>query len=450
MAAGGGRGKIHARDPQGRHADAGEATAINHAASGSIRPLLLPHFSAIAHLLIVAGDVTKYQRAASRTLPGRILPHQQGAFPMKITARTVTALKLPKDRNDAIYFDDDMPGFGLRLRISGQQVRRSWVAQYRSLGRTRRVLLGSAEILGAEQARAAAKKVLARVTLGHDPQAEKAARRQKDAHSLKGVVGDYLAFKQTTVRPRTYAEIARYLTGHFFQPLHNVPIDQIARRDVAARLTKITTENGSITASRARIALSGFYAWAMGQGLAESNPIVGTTRPQEAKPRDRVLSDAELAAIWNACDDDAFGKVIKLLILTGARRAEVGGMRWSEIDFERGVWVIPAERVKNGRQHTLPLTSLAMSIIQSVPKRIDRDHLFGTHSDAGLSHWHQKAELDQRLSIKPWRVHDLRRTCATGMADIGTAPHVVEQILNHQSGHRAGVGGIYNRSSYAA
>jgi integrase len=367
---------------------------------------------------------------------------------MKITARTVAGLKLPRDKNDAIYFDDDMPGFGIRLRISGQQVRRSWVAQYRSFGRTRRVLLGSAEILGAEQARAAAKKVLARVTLGHDPQAEKAARRQKDTHSLKGVVGDYLAFKQKTVRPRTYAEIVRYLTGHFFKPLHNVPIDQITRRDVAARLTKITTESGSITASRARIALSGFYAWAMGQGLAESNPVIGTTRPQEAKPRDRVLSDAELAAIWNACDDDAFGKVIKLLVLTGARRAEVGGMRWSEIGFERGVWVIPAERVKNGRQHTLPLTPLAISIIQSVPRRIGRDHLFGTRSDGGLSHWHQKAELDQRLTIKPWRVHDLRRTLATRLCDLGTAPHVVEQILNQQSGHRAGVVGIYNRSSY--
>jgi integrase len=238
------------------------------------------------------------------------------------------------------------------------------------------------------------------------------------------------------------------LTGHFFKPLHNIPIDQITRKDVAARLTKITLENGSITASRARIALSGFYAWAMGQGLAEANPVIGTTRPQEAKPRERVLDDDELARVWKACSDDAFGKVIRLLILTGARRAEVGGMRWSELDFERGTWVIPAERVKNGRQHTLPLTPLAISIIESVPRRVGRDHLFGTRSDGGLSHWHAKAELDQRLTIKPWRVHDLRRTLATRLCDLGIAPHVVEQILNHQSGHRAGIVGVYNRSSY--
>jgi hypothetical protein len=119
---------------------------------------------------------------------------------MKITARTIAGLKLPGGKNDAIYFDDDMPGFGIRLRVSGAQVRRSWVAQYRSFGRTRRVLLGSAEILGAEQARAAAKKVLARVTLGHDPQAEKATRRQKDTHSLKGIVGDCRPRRHTAFR----------------------------------------------------------------------------------------------------------------------------------------------------------------------------------------------------------------------------------------------------------
>jgi integrase len=207
-------------------------------------------------------------------------------------------------------------------------------------------------------------------------------------------------------------------------------------------------ENGSITASRARIALSGFYVWAIGQGLVEANPVIGTTRPQEAKPRERVLDDDELAQVWKASGDDAFGKVIRLLILTGARRAEVGGMRWSELDFEHGTWVIPAERVKNGRQHTLPLTPLAVSIIESVPRRVGRDHLFGTRSNGGLSHWHAKAELDQRLTIKPWRVHDLRRTLATRLCDLGIAPHVVEQILNHQSGHRAGIVGVYNKSRY--
>src|SRR5262249_59922435 len=104
---------------------------------------------------------------------------------------------------------------------------------------------------------------------------------------------------------------------------------------------------------------------------------------------------------------------------------------------------------RTGGQQTLTRTSLAISSIQSVPRRVGRDHLFGTRSDSGLSHWHQKAELDQALTIKPWRIHDLRRTLATRLCDLSIAPHVVEQILNQQSGHRAGVVGIYNRSSYA-
>jgi integrase len=117
--------------------------------------------------------------------------------------------------------------------------------------------------------------------------------------------------------------------------LHGVPIDTVTRRDVAARLVAITRAHGSIVAARARGALSTFYVWAMGSGLAEVNPIIGTLKPQDAEPRSRVLSDEELAAIWRASGNDAYGRVIKLLILTGARRGEVGGMRWSELDLDR-------------------------------------------------------------------------------------------------------------------
>jgi integrase len=369
---------------------------------------------------------------------------------MKLTTKTIPRLALPDGKTDAIYFADDLPGFGLRLRASGDRVLRSWVCQYRRGGATRRLLLGSADVLGVEQAKAAAKKALAAVALGEDPQADKATRRQKDAHNLRAVIEDYLAAKKGTVRQRTYREIVRYLTGSHFRALHSMPVDTITRRDVAARLTRITAEIGPITAVRARGALSGFYVWAMGNGLAESNPIVGTLKPQDAKPRERVLDDSELAAIWRTSGDDAYGKVIKLLILTGCRRQEVGGMRWDELDLERGTWTIPAARTKTGRQHTLPLPPLALDIIESVPERVGRDHLFGTHSPDGLSHWHAKADLDRRLgaAVKPWRLHDLRRTVATRMADLGVQPHVIEAVLNHQSGHKAGVAGIYNRSSY--
>jgi integrase len=146
-------------------------------------------------------------------------------------------------------------------------------------------------------------------------------------------------------------------------------VDAVTRRDVAARLVAITRANGSIVAARARGALSTFYVWAMGNGLAETNPVIGTLKPQDAQPRSRVLGDEELTAIWRASGNDAYGRVIKLLILTGARRGEVGGMRWSELDLDRAIWTIPPQRTKNNRPHALPLMPISLDVITGVPPR---------------------------------------------------------------------------------
>jgi len=364
---------------------------------------------------------------------------------MKLDAKTVAALKLD-GKQDAIFFDDAMPGFGYRLRLSGGTVRRSWVAQYKRAGATRRITLGSAEVLGAEAAKVAARKVLAKVALGEDPARERADRRDKDRLSLRSVVDEYLNAKQ--VRPRTLAELRRYLTGSAFKPLHSMPVDVVTRKDVASRLLAITREHGSIVAARARAALSTFYGWAMRMGIVEFNPVVGTIQPDAGKPRDRVLPDEELVAIWRACGDDEHGKIIRLLILTGCRRGEIGDMAWSEVDFERGTFTIPASRSKNGKQHALPLMPMALDVIHSVPKMASRDQLFGQRSH-GFTTWHVgKHTLDARSGVVGWTVHDLRRSIATKLADLGVLPHVVEEILGHVSGHKRGVAGIYNRSSY--
>jgi integrase len=337
------------------------------------------------------------------------------------------------------------------VRASGNEVRKSWVVQYRRAGGTRRMLLGSAEVLTAEQARAAAKKILATVALGHDPQAEKVARRSADKFTLAAMIEDYLASKESSVRARTFAEVQRYLRGPYFKSLHGMPVDNIARRDVAIRLSAIMNENGAVSAANARSALSALFVWALANGRAQANPVVGTARPKTPPARDRILTDRELAAIWKAAGDDAFGRVLKLLMLLGQRRTEVGGMAWSEIDLQHGTWTIPAHRAKNHRAHTLPVSSFALHIVRGVPRVVGRDTLFGDRADSGLTGWARpKAALDARLgdSVMPWTLHDLRRTLATRLCDLGTAPHVVEQILNHQSGHRAGIVGIYNRSSY--
>lgn len=369
---------------------------------------------------------------------------------MKLTAKTIASAKLPAGKTDHIEWDDDLPGFGLRLRGGGaDRISKSWVAQYRAHGRTRRMKIGTLEKLAPDEARKAARKVLAKVEIGGDPQAEKAAQRQQAGFTLATVAKDYLAAKAKVVRPNTYRLLNHYLTGPHFKPLHAMPVDQITRRDVAARLTKIIAENGSPTARRARAALSAMYVWALGHGLAEINPVAGTIAPEDSKPRERVLSDAEAVAIWHACGDDAHGRIVKLLLLTGCRRMEICGLRWSEID-ESGVLRLPPERTKNGRAHTLPLPALALDIIASVPHMVGRDHLFGERSNLGFTQWGAKRDLDAKLgdAVKPWMLHDLRRTAATGMADIGVQPHIIEAVLNHISGHKVGVAGIYNRSSY--
>jgi integrase len=176
---------------------------------------------------------------------------------------------------------------------------------------------------------------------------------------------------------------------------------------------------------------------------------VGTLVPEGAKPRERVLDDAELAAVWRAVGDDDFGRIVRLLILTGQRREEVGGMAWGELNGS--TWTIPGSRTKNHRTHTLPLSALALSIIDSVPQRVGREHLFGNSSVSGFSLWSRgKVHLDERLGsrVKLWTIHDLRRTFCTRLADLGVQPHIIEAAVNHHSGFRSGVSGTYNRSSY--
>jgi integrase len=371
---------------------------------------------------------------------------------MKLDQKTIAALDLPGGKSDVIHFDDDLKGFGYRLRAgAGGKVIRSWLVQYRRAGASRRLLLGPANVLTPEQARAAAKKALAKVALGEDPQGDRADRRSKDQLTrLDTLVKEYLAAKKSEVRPRTFAEAERYLTGSYFKPLHAIPVDTVSRKDIAARIVVVTRESGTVAAARARAALSSFYAWAMMMGLVEHNPVIGALKPKDSEKRAHVLTDYELAAVYRACGDDDFGRVVRLLIITGCRRQEIGGIAFSELDAESGTWTLPAQRSKNGREHTLPLPPLAWGIIEGVPHRASRDRLFGLHADEGFTFWALKTEFDKILgdAVRPYRLHDLRRSVATGMANIGIAPHVIEQILNHRSGHKRGVAGIYNRSSY--
>jgi hypothetical protein len=217
---------------------------------------------------------------------------------MKLDSKTVAALDLG-GKADVIHFDDNLTGFGYRLRAgAGGKVLRSWLVQYRRAGATRRLLLGPGNVLSAEAARAAAKKALAKVALDEDPQGDRAERRSRERLTrFVDLVEEYLQVKQTEVRWNTFRNVKRYLTGSYFKPLHAMPVDAITRRDIAARLVVITRENGNVAAVRARTSLNTFFVWAMQMGLAESNPVIGSIQPKDCEIGTHVLTDIEIAAV---------------------------------------------------------------------------------------------------------------------------------------------------------
>ena len=185
------------------------------------------------------------------------------------------------------------------------------------------------------------------------------------------------------------------------------------------------------------------------EGLTDvdANPCNDTKGQTKRSERNRTLSPDELGAVWNACDMNTdFGKIVRLLILTGCRREEIGGLMWSEINLDAGTISLPAERTKNHRAHTLTLPAMALDILASVPRMVDREYLFGVRS-IGFRSWQvAMAHFKPDGITDEWKLHDIRRSVATGMADLGILPHVIENVLNHVSGHKAGIAGIYNRS----
>ncbi len=183
--------------------------------------------------------------------------------------------------------------------------------------------------------------------------------------------------------------------------------------------------------------------------------MVGTNKPAVETKRDRVLSDEELALVWQCSGGGDFGAIVKLLILTGQRREEVGAAQWSEIDPAGALWTIPGNRTKNRLPHDVPLAAPALKMWDDQARRDGRDLIFGSRNGPFQGWSDAKEDIDQRIaqatggkSLKPWRLHDLRRTVATRLGDLGVLPHVVEAVLNHISGSKAGVAGVYNRALY--
>jgi integrase len=360
---------------------------------------------------------------------------------VKLTETAIAKLK-PGKTGDLIVFDNDLPGLGLRVRAGGS---RSWIYQYKIGDQHRRITLGKFPALHPVQARKTAAKLHAEVRLGNDPAAEKAKKQIRASETFGAILKNYLTRRQGQVRASSLAEITRHLERNL-SPLHGLPLDKIDRRTIAVQLSRITHESGPIQANRTRASLSKFLNFAIGEGLIENNPVLHTNKNIETT-RDRVLSDNELKAIWNALADDSdYSAIIKLLMLTGQRANEIAGLRWSEIVFERDIIALPGSRTKNHRAHIIAMASMVRALLKARPQN-GRDFVFGI-GQGGFSGWSRaKARLDDSVKLTPWTIHDVRRTVCTKMAEIGIAPHIVEAVVNHASG-KSHVAGIYNRHGY--
>jgi integrase len=370
---------------------------------------------------------------------------------MKLNDRTVTATKpaLPPNKSEAIIFCEDTPGFGIRIRAGGS---RSWIYQFDLPGgRTRRITLGKFPKVSARQARETVETLASKLGLGIDPAQEKLDRRIH-GDTFEGVKNLYLAAQAKRLKPRSLIEVERHLTVHC-KPLHKLAVDKIGRRDIAELLTTIANSKGPVAANRVRSSISAMLNWALRAGRAENNPAAFVNKERE-QSRARVLTDDEVAAIWQALPEGHYGTILKLLFLCGARRNEIGNLAWSEVDLERGLITLPPERVKNNRPFEIPITAPMLALLAATPRVTGRHFVFG-YGNGGFSGWSRcKERLDQAINaerdspLAEWSLHDARRYLSTRLSDLGTPPHICEQILNHQS-HRSGVASVYNKSRYA-
>jgi len=349
----------------------------------------------------------------------------------KITKATVEKLSL-----NAVLWDQTLVGFGARR----QRKHVHYLLRYRMNGQQRFFSIGRHGTWTADTARTEAQRLLGLVAQRVDP----ASERVRPADTFGAELDRYLDRKRSVLRPRSLVEVQRHLMVQC-KSLHSTPLTEIDRRTIALTLAEIETNSGPIARNRVRSSLSAFFAWSIREGLLDSNPVMGTGKATESTGRDRVLTQAELARVLSVLGDDPFSDIVRLLVLSGQRRSEIGSLRWSEVDLDRNLIVFPPERSKNHRQHELPISSQVRAVLERQPRK--NEFVFGCR----FTSWARaKTALDQRLNgMASWTLHDLRRSAATMMAELGVLPHVIEAVLNHVSGHKSGVAGIYNRAKYA-
>jgi len=392
----------------------------------------------------------------SRIFATYVLPQGPSDFAAKgnlvadhpgLTDIAIKNLARPKHGQVEVW-DPRIPGFGVRVSHAGTK---SFVLVYRFNGRPRRLTLGRYPTLKLTDARALAHEALRALAHDEDPAAKKArARRLTPAESFEGFVTSFVE-KYARPKNRSAGETERLLRREFVSAWGNRPIAEIGKHDVLAILDRLMRADKETTANRSLAAVRKLFNWAVERGMLEQSPCAGIRAPAKTVKRERVLTDQELRIVWGCAEEMGYpySHLVRLLILTAQRLREVAGMRWADINGEQALWSLSAEHTKSARAHDVPLSPMATHVIASIPRVSDELVLPARGREniiSGFSKW--KLRLDEAAGIADWRIHDLRRTAATGMAKLGVAPHVVERILNHTSGTLGGVAGIYNRFQY--
>jgi integrase len=408
------------------------------------------------------------------------------AFTEDIVKRLVARTVVPPGERDVVIRDKTLPAFFLRIYAGGAA---GYGVRFRVGRQQRRLNLGPWVRGGLQTARKLAQEAIANARLGKDvAAAKKEATRQcttmgdlvpkylaaRTPQQRRGASADDDGRRRGAMKPlklSTYLEVKRYLESEeYWQPLHRTPIDAIGTKDLVKRLNEIEQAKNPALADAAKRYLSGFFAWCLERLYVKANPALGIRSRAGSNARERTLSEAELAEVWAACLEDDFGRIVKLLILTGQRRGEIADLRWTEIKAGDKLIDLPPERTKNGRPHVVPLSAEALAVLLSCEHWEGRDIVFGAGELRGFSGWSKAKEaLDERIAlarrkagrvpIEPWVLHDLRRTFVTRISELKRVdqdgrehlllqPQVVEAIVNHISGVKGGVAGVYNKALY--
>jgi integrase len=356
---------------------------------------------------------------------------------------------LPTPAKEVVYWDVACPGFGVKVTPAGRRV---FVILYRTGGagsRLRKYTIGTYGRVTLHQARVAAQKVFAARLEGRDPAAEKrAARKQMSVDRVEDLLEAYIAQHVSQYRS---ARATSQMLRRELASWSNRSVHEISKRDVIEVIAGVEQRGASVAANKTLKAIKTFLRWCVGRAVLDHSPAEGIPLPTKEVPRDRVLTDDELARVIVAAREigDPYGGIVELLALTGQRREEAARCVWDEIDLQSRIWTLPNQRTKNAKPHIVHLSDQAIALLRRAKRKrslvfsLTGAYPFQDFGDA-------KRELDAKSGVSGWRLHDLRRTCVSGMAALGVAPHVADKILNHQSGTISGVAAVYQRHQFLA